>query len=254
MISQKLVAQSLQYGDQKIPYSVNFQSEATRKLSIHVLPSGAVRVDAPLDASLAEIKRAVAKRARWLNDLTGKIRERRVHVLPREYVSGESHLYMGRRYLLKVRAVQQIEPSVKLRQGRFDITTRDRDPDVVRSLLTDWYRSRARNTFGERLSLMSARLPWLKLPPRWKLLSMKRQWGSCSPSGVISLNPSLIKAPSACIDYVLLHELCHLKHHNHSRYFYRLMDRQMPGWPAVKDRLDGMAELVLVCRGTVQEL
>lgn len=56
---------------------------------------------------------------------------------------------------------------------------------------------------------------------------------------------SLVKAPTKCIDYVLLHELCHLKEHNHSPEFYRLLSHQMPDWEAVKGKLDGMAELIL---------
>jgi len=74
---------------------------------------------------------------------------------------------------------------------------------------------------------------------------MKKQWGSCSPVGVISLNTHLIKAPTACTDYVLLRELCHLKWHNHGPGFYRLLRPTMPGWESVKNRLDSMAELLL---------
>jgi hypothetical protein len=71
---------------------------------------------------------------------------------------------------------------------------------------------------------------------------MTVQWGSCSPAGRITLNPWLVKAPRECIDYVLLHELSHLLHHNHSPKFYRALDRHMPAWRTVKARLDGMAE------------
>ncbi len=74
---------------------------------------------------------------------------------------------------------------------------------------------------------------------------MKTQWGSCSPAGTILLNPHLVKAPRECIDYVISHELCHLKEHNHSPRYYRLLAKIMPSWEAVKTRLDGMAELLL---------
>ncbi len=116
---------------------------------------------------------------------------------------------------------------------------------VVRSLLWDWYRVRAREVFQRRLEQSVERLPWLRTIPRWQLLAMKKQWGSCSPSGVLNLNPHLIKAPTACIDYVLLHELCHLRFHDHSKGYYRLLSRHMPEWKEVKARLDGMAELLL---------
>jgi hypothetical protein len=74
---------------------------------------------------------------------------------------------------------------------------------------------------------------------------MQKQWGSCSPQGHILLNPHLVKAPRECIDYVIIHELCHLKEHNHSPEFYRLLCLQMPDWKQVKAKLDGMAELLL---------
>jgi predicted metal-dependent hydrolase len=74
---------------------------------------------------------------------------------------------------------------------------------------------------------------------------MKKQWGSCSPRGNILLNPHLVKAPRECIDYVILHELCHLKEHNHSPEFYRLLNQLMPDWKQIKAKLDGMAELLL---------
>lgn len=240
-----MIDQSLQYGAHRISYQVAYLPAKTGKIAIHVLPAGTVRVDAPLNTSLAEIKQGVVRRARWLSTHVDKIRERRVHFLPREYVSGESHLYLGRRYLLKVRRCRTEEPSVKLRQGRFEVVTPDHDRDKVCALMSGWYRARARVIFSQRLHPIAARLPWLKTEPRCRLLAMKRQWGSCSPGGVLSLNPHLVKAPPTCIDYVLLHELCHLKYHNHSRHFYRMLDRHMPEWRPVKLRLDEMAERLL---------
>lgn len=74
---------------------------------------------------------------------------------------------------------------------------------------------------------------------------MKKQWGSCSPKGVLSLNPHLVKASLRCIDYVLLHELCHLQVRNHGQKFYDLLSKHLPEWQAAKARLDGMAELLL---------
>ena len=79
-----------------------------------------------------------------------------------------------------------------------------------------------------------------------KLLAMEAQWGSCSPSGAIHLNPALIRAPRHCIDYVITHELCHLREHNHSKRFYALLQKHDPYWGATKAELDRLAELLLV--------
>ncbi|MCG7919945.1 MAG: M48 family metallopeptidase [Candidatus Thiodiazotropha lotti] len=240
-----MVEQCLQYGDLNIPYQVFFVPGREGKIAIHVHPDGSVQVDAPAQASLAEIKQAVGKRSRWLSTHLDRIKAQKYHVLPREYVSGESHFYLGRRYLLKVRVDELDESSVKLRCGQLQVTANKHDRELVKSLLWQWYRAHARTQFDRRLGLLWQNLSWVKTKPTWKLLTMKKQWGSCSPNGVLSLNPHLVKAPSECIDYVLLHELCHLKSHNHSPAFYRQLRQAMPTWESVKARLDGMAELLL---------
>ncbi len=89
-------------------------------------------------------------------------------------------------------------------------------------------------------------LKWTRgVVPKWKITAMRKQWGSCSPKGVVSLNPNLVKAPRDCIDYVLVHELAHLKEHNHSKRFYGLLDRNMPDWKSRKAKLDGIADLLI---------
>lgn len=240
-----MVDQVLHYGERRIPYKVFFVAGKSRKLAIHVHQDGSVQVDAPPDIPLAEVKSAVSRRARWLCGHIDQAKQRRIHLLSREYVSGESHFYLGRRYVLKVRESRRDIPAVRLWRGQLQVVTPQCEADVVRPLLWDWYRHHAKDVFDRRLSAICNELRWVKEPPPWRLLTMKKQWGSCSPSGVLSLNPHLVKAPARCIDYVLLHELCHLKHHNHSASFYRLLSKQMPGWEAVKERLDDMAELLL---------
>lgn len=239
-----MTRQRLQYGDQMIPYQVVFVPDLSKRLRIHLDPEGRIRVHAPHDASLTEIKQGVARRARWLNVQLERIRAQDAHVLPREYVSGEGHFYLGRRHLLKIRRNDADPPGVKLWQGRFEIVTGTQGPDV-KDLLWRWYKARARIVFEERLDRLVDRASWLRKKPAWRLLTMRRQWGSCSAQGALVLNPHLVKAPSVCIDYVLLHELCHLKVHNHSPDFYSLLSREMPRWRAVKQQLDNLAQQLL---------
>jgi predicted metal-dependent hydrolase len=89
-----------------------------------------------------------------------------------------------------------------------------------------------------RLMVVAASLRWVRELPPLRLRSMKRQWGRCSPAGRLTLNPNLVKAPRECIDHVRVHELCHLKEHNHGPRFNRTLDAQTPGWREVKQRLD----------------
>jgi predicted metal-dependent hydrolase len=132
----------------------------------------------------------------------------------------------------------------RMRGAFIVVTVPERSPPMVRAALEAWYRLRARELFADRLAAVAAPLRWVKQLPPTRLQFMTVQWGSCSPSGRITLNPLLVKTPRECIDYVLLHELCHLLHHNHSPKFYQTLDRHMPRWREIKVKLDNMAEEV----------
>ena len=233
----------IRYGDQIIRFSLRVQPERqAKRLSIHVEPDGRVLVDAPVGVSQATMLAAVQKRSRWISQHVEAALERRANLLPREYVSGESLLYLGRRYRLKVMVVPHARADTRMRGGFVVVTVLDRCTQQVREALEAWYRVRAREVFAQRLAAVAVPLRWVRQLPPTRLQFMTVQWGSCSPAGRITLNPWLVKAPRECIDYVLLHEFVHLLHHNHSPAFYRALDRHMPQWASVKVRLDNMAE------------
>lgn len=237
---------SVRYGEELIRYVVRRQTvRKSVRVAIHVDPDGRVLVDAPENASDSQIRTAITRRAGWIYGHLIAIRLRRAHVLPREYVSGESVLYLGRRYRLKVVTKGESPAAVRLQGGYIEVTVPARNPMAVREALNHWYRGRARLVFEERLEAMASSLKWIRTAPAIRLQTMKVQWGSCSPAGRLTLNPHLVKAPRECIDYVLLHELCHLKEHNHSQKFYRLLERHLPLWHHKKERLDELADVVL---------
>jgi hypothetical protein len=153
--------------------------------------------------------------------------------------------YLGRRYRLRVTVNPSAAASCRLRGGFLEVTVHSRTAQDVQVEMSAWVRHRASEVLRERLDTIAAGLRWVKVPPPMRLQWMRVQWGSCSPHGRITLHPALVQAPRDCIDYVVLHELCHLASHDHSARFYRLLDRHMPGWRAVKARLDGMAEDLL---------
>ena len=185
------------------------------------------------------------KRARWIINQLHRLDLIQSHPAPRQYVSGETHWYLGRRYLLKVKQDPQQLSNTKLLRGRLQVNVVSNTPNSVKRQLQDWYIDKAKIVFQRKIEAISSELGWVNRVPTWQLRTMKKQWGSCSPKGKLSLNPMLIKAPRQCIDYVILHELCHLKHHNHSDQFYRLLKRKMPDWESVKNQLDNMSEIFL---------
>lgn len=244
-VTERISQHRIAYGDQVIAFSLRRQpSRTVPRVAIHVEPDARVLVDAPDTAPLADVMTAVKKRARWISQHVEAARARLAHVLPREYVSGESLHYLGRRYRLKVVIDAGARAEARMRGAFITVMTPEQASTPIKMALDAWYRQRAREVFADRLTTIAAPLRWVKQLPPTRLQFMTVQWGSCSPSGRITLNPLLVKAPRECIDYVLLHELCHLLHHNHSPKFYQTLDRHMPNWRAVKEKLDNMAEEV----------
>ncbi len=228
-----------------------------RKVVIKVHPDQRVVATAPLDASDELIHKAMVKRARWIWQNLQDFAKQTDDILPKYYVSGETQFYLGRRYVLKVITDAEtndvINSTVKLSRGKLNVILSqsyagldsDERAAIVKSLLDNWYQDKARLVFAERLNASLPKATWVNNKPSFRIITMKKQWGSCSTKGSLILNPHLIKAPKECIDYVILHELCHISEHNHSERFWRLLTQVMPNWKETKAKLDGMAEFYL---------
>lgn len=235
----------VRYGDQEVSCLVRQTATVTGRIRIHVYPNGDVEIEAPENKDAEQIRTAAQRRARWIfQHRTAAIAARKM-ALPREYVSGETHFYLGRRHKLIVHESNTQPSEVKLLRGKLEVTLPVADRAAVRRRLGRWYEARANEYLRDKFSEIADRLSWIEARPSVKLMRMKTQWGSCSPGGMIYLNPALIRAPRHCIEYVILHELCHLVEHNHSKRFFDLLTKQMPGWEAAKRELDSLAELIL---------
>jgi len=235
---------SFHYGDQQIAFERIKRPQATSKVLIKVHPDCRVVVSAPEDADNEMVLSAVKKRSRWIYEKLRDFRKQLEHITPRQYISGESHYYLGKQYLLKVIEAPEQAQGVKLLRGKLEVSVKIKSAEKVKTLLADWYKARAKEIFAKRLDAMLEQALWVTDCPPLRILTMQTQWGSCSPNGRITLNPHLVKAPRECIDYVILHELCHIAEHNHSERFYRLMSKVMPKWEKTKERLDGMASSI----------
>lgn len=236
---------SFYYGDESIIFERVQRAQATGRVLIKVHPDCRVVVSAPKEATHEAVLLAVKQRGRWIYEQLRNFRQQLEYVTVRQYISGESHYYLGKQYLLKVNVEPNQAQGVKLLRGKLEVSVRAKDAIRVKELLTDWYKLRARDVFSRRLDVLLEQALWVQERPPIRILTMQTQWGSCSPNGRITLNPHLVKAPRDCIDYVLLHELCHIAEHNHSERFYRLLTQVMPDWEKTKQRLDGLASRLL---------
>jgi predicted metal-dependent hydrolase len=227
---------SVVYGKKTIDFNLLFCERKTMEIAVH--PDSSVIVKAPVHSDIELIENKIIKRARWILRQQKYFRQFNSKTPARSYVNGETHLYLGKQYRLKV--AEGPENSVKLSRGFFYITCRNAPtPDVARRLLNQWYMEKAKLQFAESLDRCWQKFDHLEFEkPNLSVKRMQKRWGSLSNKGMLTLNTSLIKAPKECIDYVVMHELCHLKHHNHSPEFYKLLDAVVPGWEKIKHKLE----------------
>lgn len=227
------LSESIQFGSVNIAYYLTFSDRKT--LGITVTPDATVWVKAPLGTSMERIEETVRRKAPWILKQQGFFLAFQPRITERRFVSGETHLYLGKQYRLMVQ--QGKEVSVKLK-GAFIVVTTD-DKRHVAALLRQWYVTRAKAKFEEIAKPLIERFHMYKVEPTALVLrDMPTRWGSCTAKGKIILNPELIKAPKACIEYVIIHELCHLVHHDHTRKFFELQTREMKDWEKWKAKLE----------------
>jgi predicted metal-dependent hydrolase len=226
---------TIAYSAHTFNYSARYSDRAT--MAITVFPDGAIRVIAPRAISQEDVEMRLRKRARWLIRQLLHFEQFRPRAPERRYVGGETHFYLGRQYRLKV--IRGTSEDVKLKGAFLTVTIANKTTPDVKRLVRAWYRERSNNRITERFHAIAPRFVRLGCTtPRLILRSMPRRWGSFSRNGRILLNPDLIRAPVACIDYVITHELTHLVHPNHGPGFYELLETLMPDWQRRKQRLE----------------
>ncbi len=239
-----MIKQEIIVAGRSLCYCVNFNRRRKTRSLIKILPDGGVLVDVPVSVNLLQIRHWVAEQAEWLLRRRDEIKTSAGFVCPLSYIEDEEHLFLGERYRLRpISHRHHLQPQGISAQS-LHIHIANTDPDSIKHRLWRWYREQARTVFQQRLADLSETVPWVELVPELKLRKMRRRWGSCNSRGLVTLNTHLIKAPIEFIDYVILHELCHLRELNHSRRFYRLMDHVLPEWRSVKQRLDERADFI----------
>lgn len=228
-------AESIAYGRETIAFEVLHLKRKTMEIAVH--PDKSVIVKAPLGSDTEEVVRRLRRRAGWIYRQMLYFEQFEPKTPPRRYVSGESHLYLGRKYRLKIR--KSTTSQVLLKNGYFHIQSPNLSRGHIRKLLEEWYFQKASTCFQAVFHLI-----WEKFKknavakPSLKIRKMKARWGSLSKSGRLTLNLDLIKAPKECIEYVVIHELCHLSHRHHDSDFYKLLDRCLPDWVQRKHKLE----------------
>ena len=223
----------IRYGATIIDYDIEFAQRKT--LSICVNPDSSVCLKAPIDATLEQIQQKVHKRASWILKQKRFFESFGTSTTKRQYISGESHLYLGRQYMLRVK--ESNVNAVHYQNNIIEIECRHKKDAGI--LLQTWYRQRANVKFQEYAQSIIEQFSIYGVKPQsLSIKKMDKRWGYCTIDGHITLNPRLICAPRCCIEYVITHELCHLIYRSHNKEFYALLTKEMPHWEKWKNKLE----------------
>ena len=196
-----------------------------KTVAIQIHPDKRIELKVPLLYNIDNVEPFLLKHRRWIFNRLDAPEKKAIE--PKKYISGELHYFLGKQYPIRVDVA--LRNSVVFQNDTIIISTKSLE--IVETLLDRWYLEQARRVFQEiSIPLMKQMEKYNVAPKSFTIKKMKTRWGSCSSKGSINLNIDLIKLPEQCIKTVILHELCHLVHMNHSKEFYALMTAEMPDW------------------------
>ncbi len=228
---------AVSHGEHTFPYTITRSRKRRKTVGIVLGEGGAVRVSAPVKLSVADVQRIVQGKARWIARRTAEDAQRPA---PIRFRTGETLPYLGRQVPLVVEAEDNERVHISLHQWTFRITVPEslrgeRRREAIRAALTDWYKRRAADRIASRVHHWT---PETGCRPRRLLIRDQRErWGSCAIDGTLRFNWRLVMTPPALLDYVVVHELLHLKVRSHAPSFWRRVEAVLPDYKERRARL-----------------
>lgn len=213
-----------------VDFEWQIRRSARRKtLSLCVYPDNRVIVAAPEKLSRIEIISFVEKKSDWVRKKLELNRETQAKLSSREFKPGETLLYLGDEHELEVHERQRA--GVCCERGKISVFIRPEIPagaraPFIRRELANWYAEMAQIKLIERVRHFMGKIG--AKPSAVRIKELRSRWGSCSTRGVLNFSWYIIMAPAPVLDYLVVHELCHLVHHNHSAEYWKLVEASLP--------------------------
>lgn len=220
---------------ESLNYKIIFSNR--RSISIILHPVKGITVRAPYRTSLKTIEKFVFQKAGWIQKTLDKYKSAKNLNEDKRFANGEKTILMGREYELKV--TPYVQDHITLNDNIIEIgISNENDPHLIRSKLNRWYMNKAREIIpGRIIEIINKYDEYAFVPTAIRIRKMKSRWGSCNSKGRVTINSELVKVNAALIDYVIIHELCHLKFHNHGSEFYRMLQSLVPDYKALRKEL-----------------
>jgi hypothetical protein len=195
-----------------------------KTISLHIKEDGKIVVYAPYRTPKWEIEKFFNEKESWIVEKRSE-KERSIKEAEKAFISGEKFLFLGELYPLEIQDNNK-EPPLKLSFGKFVI---DKNHiEEARDLFIKWYKEEAKERIIGRIDYYSKRLQLF--PKGVKITSAKYRWGSCSRDDRLSFSWRMIMASFSIIDYILIHELVHIKEKNHSKRFWNYLESVHPDY------------------------
>jgi predicted metal-dependent hydrolase len=207
-----------------------------KTIGIRIDTDGNIKVTAPVKTSRKQIKDTIVNEAPWiLKKQEEMIKINQEKKRNAQFIDGDRFLFLGKEYLLTVYEMNNLQPEVLLYGGSIIVCiakgkSGEERVLCIRNALKTWYMDRFESILRERVPELAASVD--VSPASIKIKEQKTRWGSCSNKGNINLNWKLVMAPMEVIDYVIVHELCHMKEMNHLKAFWTLVGAVLPEYPA----------------------
>jgi len=220
----------------ELKYRILFSRRRT--ISISISPDKGVVVKAPYLTPAGTIKRFVNQKSEWIKRTLNGFNSLKRIDNEKGYFDGDPILLFGRDHRLKLyqsdRYSVRIGPGDTIEAGY----AMDSNPLIIRAKLEGWFKYIAQDKISMKFREILGRYSnYGFMPTDLVVRTMKKRWGSCSSRGKIAISYDLVRLDEVYTEYVILHELCHLKHHNHGAYFYRLLSEVYPEWKIVREEL-----------------
>lgn len=227
------MSELLKFNDLEVELS--FKDIKNVHLRVHP-PFGRVTLSAPKDMNIEHLRVFVSTKLGWIRKEKKKFlsQQREPEYL---YITNESHYFFGKRYLLKITPTDK-KSEVILHHNKIEILISDiNNKDLIKKKMYQWYRQQLKEFLSERIEYFKDKMN--VSPESFGIRKVKTKWGSCNDvSKTIWFNIELVKKPKECIDYIVVHELVHLKERSHNKNFILLMNKYYPNWQLRKRQLN----------------
>lgn len=226
---------SIKYGTKDIEFSVEFSNRKT--VSISVEPPNNILVVAPNGTSEEEIKDIVKSRGNWIVQKLFEFRNIEAKRVNREFVNGESFMYLGRNYSLQIHVDKTLKNNskVKLFRGKFHVYVKEKSDELIKAAMEAWYREKTEEQVRKRIKYYQKFFD-IK-PSDVKVKEQKKRWASCTSNNELLFNWRCAMAKATALDYIVVHEMCHMYYKNHSQIFWDLLASVMSDYEIRKDWL-----------------